>query len=249
MRRTTRWLCTVVVLLGALACSQDAAPTATSDADSGNATGPRYVVIPLGSLGGTLEPGEQHQRPRMGERALGPGGERDRPRDNLARAHPTDLGTLGGPNSAVLWPSKNVIGLVAGIAETISDSRSMRPIGAAASSSPLAPGRSVGAWSGSTGTSGPFPPWRQRLRHLGQRLPPDRRLGRDRSARPELHRAAEASVHRRALGCPARTTCGSCRRCPATRPAPPPASIIAARRSASPGPVASRWAASAPGAP
>lgn len=31
---------------------------------------------------------------------------------------PTDLGTLGGPNSAVLWPVKNNNGIVTGIAET-----------------------------------------------------------------------------------------------------------------------------------
>jgi probable HAF family extracellular repeat protein len=30
----------------------------------------------------------------------------------------TDLGTLGGPNSAVLWPVKNVQGIVSGIAQT-----------------------------------------------------------------------------------------------------------------------------------
>jgi hypothetical protein len=29
-----------------------------------------------------------------------------------------DLGTLGGPNSAVLWPVKNVIGVISGVAET-----------------------------------------------------------------------------------------------------------------------------------
>ena len=38
-----------------------------------------------------------------------------------AARHPLDLGTLGGPNSAVLWPSKNEIGLVAGVAETAVD--------------------------------------------------------------------------------------------------------------------------------
>src|SRR5262245_23575216 len=30
----------------------------------------------------------------------------------------TDLGTLGGPNSAVLWPVKNVRGIVTGIAQS-----------------------------------------------------------------------------------------------------------------------------------
>jgi len=33
----------------------------------------------------------------------------------------TDLGTLGGPNSAVLWPAKNNQGVVVGVAETAED--------------------------------------------------------------------------------------------------------------------------------
>ena len=34
------------------------------------------------------------------------------------RGEPDDLGTLGGPNSAVLWPNKDTDGLVVGVAET-----------------------------------------------------------------------------------------------------------------------------------
>jgi len=121
MRRKTRWLCTAVVLLGALACSQYAAPTATTVAALAQGEGPRYVLIPLGSLGGTLSQGNSIND-------LGWVGGLSAQAGNAA-VHatiwrgrtPTDLGTLGGPNSAVLWPSKNVIGLVAGVAETDQD--------------------------------------------------------------------------------------------------------------------------------
>lgn len=120
MRREMRWLWTVVVV-GALGCSQEAAPTAESAAALGEGDGPRYVVLPLGSLGGTLSQGNSIND-------LGWVGGLSAPAGNLT-VHatiwkgrtPTDLGTLGGPNSAVLWPSKNIIGLVAGVAETDQD--------------------------------------------------------------------------------------------------------------------------------
>jgi len=121
MRRTTRWLCTVVVLLGALACSQDAAPTATSDAELGQRDGPRYVVIPLGSLGGTLSQGNSINDLGWVSGLSAQAGNATVHATIWRGRTPTDLGTLGGPNSAVLWPSKNVIGLVAGIAETDQD--------------------------------------------------------------------------------------------------------------------------------
>jgi len=114
MRRTTRWLCTVVVLLGALACSQDAAPTATSDAELGQRDGPRYVVIPLGSLGGTLSQGNSINDLGWVSGLSAQAGNATVHATIWRGRTPTDLGTLGGPNSAVLWPSKNVIGLVAG---------------------------------------------------------------------------------------------------------------------------------------
>lgn len=120
MRREMTWLWTVV-MLGALACSQEAAPTAESAAALGQADGPRYVVLPLGSLGGTLSQGNSIND-------LGwVGGLSALAGDSTVHATiwrgrtPTDLGTLGGPNSAVLWPSKNIIGLVAGVAETDQD--------------------------------------------------------------------------------------------------------------------------------
>ncbi|HZX40699.1 MAG TPA: hypothetical protein VFE93_02600, partial [Myxococcaceae bacterium] len=120
MRLQMRGLCTAVVL-GGLACSQESAPTAESAAGLGQGEGRSYVVIPLASLGGTVSQGNSIND-------LGwVGGLSAQAGDATVHATiwrgrtPTDLGTLGGPNSAVLWPSKNVIGLVAGVAETNQD--------------------------------------------------------------------------------------------------------------------------------
>jgi probable HAF family extracellular repeat protein len=79
---------------------------------------PLYQVRQLGSLGGTASAGNG-----INDRAWVVGA------SNLAgdqTTHATlwrdgttvDLGTLGGPNSAVLWPVKNNSGLIVGVAET-----------------------------------------------------------------------------------------------------------------------------------
>ena len=120
MRQEMRWLCTVVAL-GALGCSQEAAPTATSDAALGQGEGPRYVVQPLGSLGGTLSQGNSINDLGWVGGLSAQAGNATVHATIWRGPHPTDLGTLGGPNSAVLWPSKNAIGLVAGVAETDQD--------------------------------------------------------------------------------------------------------------------------------
>jgi probable HAF family extracellular repeat protein len=119
MRRETRWLFGVL-LIGALAasggCSGGTAPASGSEALVGG--GQRYVLIKLGSLGGTFSFGNS-----LSEKAA-VGGLSALPGDATVHAtlwkgnEPMDLGTLGGPNSAVLWPSKNRIDLVAGVAET-----------------------------------------------------------------------------------------------------------------------------------
>jgi len=120
MRRKTRWLCTVVVL-GALACSQEAAPTATSDAALGQGGGPRYVLHPLGSLGGTVSQGNSINDLGWVAGLSAQAGNATVHATIWRGRTPTDLKTLGGPNSAVLWPSKNVIDFVAGVAETDQD--------------------------------------------------------------------------------------------------------------------------------
>jgi len=79
------------------------------------------VVIPLDSLGGTVSQGNSINDLGWvsGLSALAGNGT---VHATLWRGRtPQDLGTLGGPNSAVLWPSKNVIDLVAGVSETSQD--------------------------------------------------------------------------------------------------------------------------------
>jgi len=110
-----------VVMLGALACSQGAAPIAESAGALGSRDGPSYVLLPLGSLGGTISQGNSiNDLGWVGGLSAFAGGATVHATIWKGRT-PTDLKTLGGPNSAVLWPSMNVIGLVAGVAETDQD--------------------------------------------------------------------------------------------------------------------------------
>jgi probable HAF family extracellular repeat protein len=119
MRREVRSLFGVLSL-GALAatgaCSGGSAPASESEALAGE--GPRYVLIRLGSLGGTFSFGNSiSEKGFVGGLSALPGD--GTVHATLWRGHsPIDLGTLGGPNSAVLWPSKNGIDLVAGVSET-----------------------------------------------------------------------------------------------------------------------------------
>lgn len=77
-----------------------------------------YAITELGSLGGTDAAGIS-----INNRGLVAGFSR-LPGDAVVHAtlwrdeSPIDLGTLGGPNSAVLWPNKNNRGIVVGVAET-----------------------------------------------------------------------------------------------------------------------------------
>jgi probable HAF family extracellular repeat protein len=82
---------------------------------------PRYEVTKLASLGGTVSSGNS-----INDRALIAG------TSNLAgdtSQHAAawlgslifDLGTLGGPNSGIIWPVKNGRGVLSGIAETSRD--------------------------------------------------------------------------------------------------------------------------------
>jgi probable HAF family extracellular repeat protein len=76
-----------------------------------------YTVLTLGDLGGTASGGIS-----IDERSW-VGGLSNLPGDQVAHAtlwrgeKPFDLGTLGGPNSAIAWPVKNDHGLLVGISE------------------------------------------------------------------------------------------------------------------------------------
>jgi probable HAF family extracellular repeat protein len=77
-----------------------------------------YRVTQLGSLGGTASAGASINN--VGWVA----GNSNMPGDQVTHATlwrngtTADLGTLGGPNSAVLWPVKNSNGIIAGVSET-----------------------------------------------------------------------------------------------------------------------------------
>ena len=247
MRREARWLFGVLVL-GALAASGGAVSGGSGSrerrARPSSGEDPSYVLIPLGSLGGTLQLREQHQRSGCRRRALGAARRRDGPRDALARARPHRPGNARAARTApcsgrrrtasIWWP---------GSRRPTRTSRWPRP-GAAASSSPPAPGRPAWAWSGTTGSIRALPT-------LGG----------------ENGFATSANNHRQIVGwaetqvldptCTGRQkrqflavlwgpgerrAARSCRRCRATRPAPPPASTTTDRRWESPGRAASPWA-------
>ena len=124
MRRAVRWLFGALALgavTAAGACSGGSAPAPASASEALSGEGPRYVIVSLGSLGGSFSFGNSiNDRGFVGGLSALPGD--GTVHATLWRGHtPLDLGTLGGPNSAVLWPSKNHIDLVAGVAETDQD--------------------------------------------------------------------------------------------------------------------------------
>jgi probable HAF family extracellular repeat protein len=77
-----------------------------------------YSVTNLPSLGGSSSAGNSiNDRGWVAGRSNLPG-DRKRHATLWRDGSITDLGTLGGPNSAVLWPVKNVRGIISGIAQT-----------------------------------------------------------------------------------------------------------------------------------
>jgi probable HAF family extracellular repeat protein len=79
---------------------------------------PDYRVVQLATLGGSENVGNSINDQNL------IGGYSNLADDNSRHAmlwfngFPIDLGTLGGPNSAIAWPVKNTSGLVAGLAQT-----------------------------------------------------------------------------------------------------------------------------------
>jgi len=123
MRRKVKWLFAVLGLgaaAGSAACSGGTAPAPATTAEA-LTEGPRYVVTPLGSLGGTSSQGNSINDLGWVGGLSAQAGNATVHATIWRGRNPTDLKTLGGPNSAILWPSKNVIGLVAGVAETNED--------------------------------------------------------------------------------------------------------------------------------
>lgn len=79
---------------------------------------PRYHFMNLRSLGGASSRGNSINNTGWVAGYSNLGGNQSRHATMWFRGRQLDLGTLGGPNSSVVWPVKNDEGLVAGIAQT-----------------------------------------------------------------------------------------------------------------------------------
>ena len=95
-----------------------------ASATCGSADAPRpathltYRVADFASLGGTSSGGNSINDARLVAGYSNLSGDATRHATAWAHGIPVDLGTLGGPNSNVVWPVKNNRGVIAGIAET-----------------------------------------------------------------------------------------------------------------------------------
>lgn len=107
-----------VAVLGALAIPLPFLASGVSPAGAAQSGSALYQVTQLGSLDGTTSAGNSiNDRGWIAGFSNLPGDESTHAtlwRDRTAR----DLGTLGGPNSAVLWPVKTQGGRIVGVAET-----------------------------------------------------------------------------------------------------------------------------------
>ena len=103
MKRLTVWLAVVSALL----------LTGSAQAARGS-----YVVTNLGSLGGTASFGSSINNRGWIAGSSNLAGDQVQHAALWRGGVLTDLGTLGGPNSGVLWPVKNDRGLVSGISQT-----------------------------------------------------------------------------------------------------------------------------------
>ncbi len=107
-----------IIALGALGTSLAILTSDVGPAHAQQTRTTQYRITELGSLGGTSSAGNSiNNRGWIAGSSNLSGDETTRAtlwRDGT----PLDLGTLGGPNSAVLWPGKNNAGMVSGVAET-----------------------------------------------------------------------------------------------------------------------------------
>lgn len=79
---------------------------------------PKYVITELETVGGSSGAGSSINNQGWVTGTSNVAGDQYSHATLWRNGAATDLGTLGGPNSAVLWPQKNEHGLVVGIAET-----------------------------------------------------------------------------------------------------------------------------------
>jgi probable HAF family extracellular repeat protein len=90
----------------------------TSPARADHRPDPTYVITELDSLGGTSGAGSSINNRGWVAGLSNVAGDEVTHATLWRAGSATDLGTLGGPNSAVLWPVKNDRGIVVGVAET-----------------------------------------------------------------------------------------------------------------------------------
>jgi len=109
MRQLTQAILVAIASIGAANAAQ---PSAASHAPTD------YRVTHLSSLGGTVGRGNSINNLGWVSGYSNLAGNQSRHASLWLYGWQVDLGTLGGPNSSIAWPSKNNIGLVAGIAQT-----------------------------------------------------------------------------------------------------------------------------------
>ena len=139
--KTSSKVWAVICLVGSTACggaADDSYPLATQEqAQSTGRTPAGYHVVKLASLGGTRSIGNS-----INDLGLVAGQSRLAGNQTVRASawflgSQLDLGTLGGPNSGVIWPVKNLRGVISGIAETAD----IDPLGEAWSCSAFFPTR------------------------------------------------------------------------------------------------------------
>jgi probable HAF family extracellular repeat protein len=111
----TRMLVQVLLAAALLAGAVAASGAGASQVRSGHV---QYRVSNLPALGGTSSVGFSVNNRGWVAGRSNLAGNQTRHATLWRKGRLTDLGTLGGPNSAVLWPVKNVRGIVTGIAQT-----------------------------------------------------------------------------------------------------------------------------------
>src|SRR5450432_3928416 len=106
---------TSTTALGLALCS---AIASTSASTSAIADQPAYTVNNLTDFDGTRNEGTSINDWGLISGFASKAGTSDRHATAWVFGHPYDLGTLGGPNSSVVWPVKNLLGRIVGISQT-----------------------------------------------------------------------------------------------------------------------------------
>jgi probable HAF family extracellular repeat protein len=107
-----------IAVVGVLVVSLSFVTSAVGPARGQQAPRTQYQINQLGSLGGTASAGNSINDLGWVAGFSNLQGDGTTHATLWRNGTPVNLGTLGGPNSAVLWPVKNNRGMIAGVAET-----------------------------------------------------------------------------------------------------------------------------------